>query len=132
LSDTYLICDRSRGWAIVELGQTAIYSTDDSATQTIHQISESHMLENLCIATRKGNESTQEESGFSSFTEFETEIFDEPPAKEVFYLSHYGLPEPKFSRPWSRLSLGLFAAAAVCVLAWFISNRRSRAPSAAA
>ena len=132
-SDAYLVCDRSRGWSLMEIGHTFRFP-DGTVDVLEFRVSDDSMRGDLVFINRRRTDLMREDESYRSSTEFTSTVLNDDPPLEMFYLSHYGLPEPSFDRPWSplRISLLFLLLSVICVICWLMMSRRGRSPARAA
>lgn len=132
-SNGYLICDPNNEWGLVEYGaKVQNHLNKDSSTHRVKLVYGDPIsgipfvkrLEDIIEWDTLDGKKMSSVEHLVSITSTE-----EVPEKE-FYLSHYGLQEPNFSRSWFDGSFWYLIAGALCVVVGtFLLRRRRQARS---
>ena len=133
LRDAYVICDREQGWAVIEAGHRTHWPDGDIDRFKLRTLDYS-TRGGLIFVNARRSDVEREDGSFRASVELTSTVLNDDPPLEVFYLSHYGLPEPSFDRPWSplRISLLFLLLSVICVICWLMMSRRGRSPTRAA
>jgi hypothetical protein len=122
-SDAYMLCDPGNGWALKEYGETAFHG---GTNRLIIDFGE--RVNGFPIPKRVTSlYSLPKESEVTRRTVTTIEVMSQDVPKEEFYLSHYGLPEPKFQRASLRRWVWYLSAGVVCLGVAAIIVKRQRA-----
>lgn len=100
-TDGYLICDPANSWMIMEFGAT--WRLDINKTTGQHRFTVKDYVSHQGVPLATKTEHLVIYSGGTirrTVRTLELLASDDVPEEE-FYLSHYGLPEPNFSRSWA-------------------------------
>jgi len=126
LTDAYVICDPEAHWAIKE--RSVVYNNAKGEKVTTGtDYFEIEKLEDGFPVVVKNISSTEfiGKKDEKIVNVFEYEI-KEDVAKEEFYLSSYGLPEPNFEEPFLSTWMKYLLAGLVCLgIAYWIKRRRA-------
>ncbi len=121
----FMVCDPERHWALVEWGRTSHNGLITSRSSLTY----GNLIDGLPIPQKithlmLNEEDKREPINWRQVIDIEV-IGDDVP-REEFYLSHYGLPEPKFQRGWLGTWMWYLIAGIVCLgMATIIVKRRS-------
>lgn len=120
MSDGYMVCDPSKSWALTEYCVTL---EDGSVYHVTLEFGE--LIDGFPIAERMTRVITAENiSTRQAVATFEL-ISDDVPTEE-FHLSHYGLPEPNFNRPWFGAWAWYLIAGVGCLVVSAIMLKRQK------
>lgn len=122
-SDAYLVCDPAQSWILRGYGATLFHGGIGQITidygDVVNGFPIPRTITNLYSAPKISKGARR------SVTSLEITSKDVP--KEEFYLSHYGLPEPRFPSRWFARSFWYAVAGLVCVaVAVLIRSRLKR------
>ncbi len=96
VTDGYLVCDPQREWALVEYGGRNHYFANDSESQMTAVLEYGDTIAQMPIATKIRMTIRSLKTDYRSESVIRIKVTDRNVPEEVFYLSHYGLPEPDF------------------------------------
>jgi hypothetical protein len=116
LYDGYLICDPVNKWALKEYGGTLNSRVNNSVS--VHQVvvEWGDSIAGIPFPKTITRRSTYpDDVGSESEGISEIMVINEEVPQEEFYLSHYGLPEPNFSRGWFGPWVWYLLGGAACV-----------------
>ncbi len=100
VTEGFLVCDPAREWVLTEYGGT-YYRFVNKTTSLLHAVLEyGDVIDGIPIATKTTRTMDLQDSDFRLESVLTAEIISRDVPEEEFYLSHYGLPEPNFNRPW--------------------------------
>ena len=123
LSDAYLLCDPAKAWALKEYRFTAfnggVYHV------VIDEFGE--LLHGFPIPRKMTRLVTQTDKISTSRMVVTFEAVDNDVSGDEFYLSHYGLPEPKFRQSWWGRWGWYLVGGVVCLVVSAMLLKRRRA-----
>ncbi len=130
LSDGYLICDPAADWALREFEASFINPVQGVAVTrqrgSLEYAETTKGLplpipETISLSTNWINDAKNTDWTITTLEVISTDV-----PEEIFYLSHYGLPEPTFRRSWLGTWVWYLAAGIVClIVAAAIFKRRT-------
>lgn len=113
----FLVCDPAREWGLTEYGGTS-YNEKNKETRIKRAVLEygGETVDGIPIPTKTvWNSYSAADPETKSESVATVEITDDDVPKSEFYLSHYGLPEPKFGRTWFGRWLWYLIAGIACL-----------------
>jgi hypothetical protein len=129
----FLICDPSRAWIMTEyeadcyVGINKTHSKQHVTLQYGESLSHVPIAEKAEVKTTYLTESLTDSGTTSQSTRVVEVLSDGEVPEEEFYLSFYGLPEPKFRRGWFGAWVWYLLVGAVCLAIGAILLKRRQA-----
>lgn len=123
VENAYMIANPAKGWSIVESSNDCRYPEHGFTDTYKYTVLESDLVQDVELTRELVSTTVRSDGDYESIAKFSVEVLDTDPPVEMFFLSHYGLPEPNFSNPNSNLVIWFFSLSAIFVAGWFILGK---------
>lgn len=127
ITDGFLVCDPTREWALTEYGgkQHNIANKETTVKSAVLEYGET--IGGIPIASKTALKIESLDKDYRSEAALTAEIISRDVPEEEFYLTHYGLPEPKFNQGWFGAWVWYLIAGIVCLVVSGMILKRRRA-----
>lgn len=123
-TDGYVVCDPARQWTVKEYGAVHHNLSNDHVATLKTVLEHGDAIGEMPVATKITQTMASRDNGYTSESVISLSILRRDLADEELHLTHYGLPEPNFSRSWFGAWIWCLLAGIICLVVAIVVRRR--------